>query len=176
MVSSVLSSMLRMAFAQAILPHGAISLHAAAVVLSGSAYLFMGKSGTGKSTHARLWQQCFPGCLLLNDDNPMLRLHDGQVWAYGTPWSGKTPCYRSERYRVQGIVRLAQAPHNRFLPATEVEAFSLLLPGISAIGQHERYYQLMADTLVQVALTVRVGTLECLPDEAAARLCAASLA
>ena len=176
MVSSVLSSMLRMAFAQAILPHGAISLHAAAVVLSGNAYLFMGQSGTGKSTHARLWQQCFPGCLLLNDDNPMLRLHDGQVWAYGTPWSGKTPCYRSEHYRVQGIVRLAQAPHNRFLPAAEVEAFSLLLPGISVIGQHERYYQLMADTLAQVALTVRVGALECLPDEAAARLCAASLA
>ena len=168
--------MLRMAFAQAILPHGAISLHAAAVVLSGSAYLFMGQSGTGKSTHARLWQQCFPGCLLLNDDNPMLRLHDGQVWAYGTPWSGKTPCYRPEHHRVQGIVRLAQAPHNRFLLAAEVEAFSVLLPGISAIGRHERYYQLMADTLAQVALTVRVGTLECLPDEAAARLCAASLA
>lgn len=176
MAPSVLSSMLRMAFAQAILPHEAISLHAAAVVLSDKAYLFMGQSGTGKSTHARLWQQSFPGCRLLNDDNPMLRLHDGQVWAYGTPWSGKTPCYRTERCQVQGIVRLAQAPHNRFLPATEVDAFSLLLPGISAIGQHERYYQCMADTLVQVALAVRVGTLECLPDEAAARLCAASLA
>ena len=73
-------------------------------------------------------------------------------------------------------MRLAQAPYNRFLPATEVEAFSVLLPGISVIGQHERYYQLMADTLAQVALTVRVGALECLPDEAAARLCAASLA
>ena len=78
MVSSVLSSMLRMAFAQAILPHEAISLHAAAVVLSDKAYLFMGQSGTGKSTHARLWQRCFPGCLLLNDDNPMLRLHDAE--------------------------------------------------------------------------------------------------
>ena len=172
-----LGNAMMIAFAFAASYYDTILMHASVTMNGGYGYLFLGKSGTGKSTHSSLWRKHIDGSDLLNDDNPAIRIQpNGQVFVYGTPWSGKTPCYRSERYRVQGIVRLAQAPHNRFLPATEVEAFSVLLPGISAIGRHERYYQLMADTLAQVALTVRVGSLECLPDEAAARLCAASLA
>lgn len=174
-VGSVLSAMLRASLAQAILPHGAISVHAAAVVLNGMAYLFMGKSGTGKSTHARLWMKRYPDCMLLNDDNPVLRLQDGQVWAYGTPWSGKTPCYRPLSFPVRGIVRLYQASSNRYVPCQDVEAFAALLPGCSVVPGRHRLYQQMTDTLTQMAMLVRVGLLECLPNDDAARFCAHSL-
>ena len=105
---SILSSMLRIAFAQAVILREGLSIHASAVVSDGKAYLFLGKSGTGKSTHARLWLKNIPGSHLLNDDNPAVRLIDGSPVAFGTPWSGKTPCYRDESAPVGGFVRLRQ--------------------------------------------------------------------
>ena len=104
-LGEVLSSMLRILYAQAALVRDAVSVHASCVSLEGRGYLFLGRSGTGKSTHARRWLEAFPGCHLLNDDNPVLRVEDGTVTAYGTPWSGKTPCYRNEYAPVAGIVR-----------------------------------------------------------------------
>lgn len=111
---SILSSMLRIAFAQAVILRKGLSIHASAVVSDGKAYLFLGKSGTGKSTHARLWLKNIPGSHLLNDDNPAVRLIDGSPVAFGTPWSGKTPCYRDESAPVGGFVRLRQGDTDIF--------------------------------------------------------------
>ena len=59
-------------------------------------YLFLGHSGTGKSTHARQWLAAFDDAWLLNDDNPILRvMEDGEVRVYGSPWSGKTHFYNN---------------------------------------------------------------------------------
>lgn len=89
-------SMLRILYSQAVVLHHGFMLHSAAVVRDGKAVLFMGKSGTGKSTHAQLWLREFAGTSLLNDDNPVVRVSaDGTVTVYGSPWSGKTPCYRN---------------------------------------------------------------------------------
>lgn len=101
-LGEALSSMLRILYAQAALVRDAVSVHASCVSLEGRGYLFLGRSGTGKSTHARRWMEAFPGCRLLNDDNPVLRVEDGTVTAYGTPWSGKTPCLLQERMRARG--------------------------------------------------------------------------
>lgn len=166
-----LCSLVRMAFAQAVLFRQAVSIHASVVVHDGRACLFMGKSGTGKSTHASLWLKHIPGSRLLNDDNPVIRLEEGRPVAYGTPWSGKTPCYINRKAPVQGMVRLRQAGANRFFPQTDAEAFMAMLPGCSAIRQDADLYNALCDTLVEWAERVRVGVLECLPDAEAARLC-----
>jgi serine kinase of HPr protein (carbohydrate metabolism regulator) len=55
-----------------------LKLHASVIEKEGRALLFLGKSGTGKSTHSRLWQQYVPGCSLLNDDEPVVRVNDEQ--------------------------------------------------------------------------------------------------
>ena len=125
----ILSLLLRLVYSQAILYRNGIALHASVVALDGKGYLFMGNSGTGKSTHASLWIGLFPGCELLNDDNPVVRIEEEGVMVYGTPWSGKTACYRNQRFPVRGIVRLVQAPHNRFIRQEEVDAFITVLPG-----------------------------------------------
>ncbi len=171
-VKVALSSMLRILFAQAVILHGGCSIHASCVSLKGGGYLFLGKSGTGKSTHARQWLKAFPGSTLLNDDNPALRITDGGVvTAYGTPWSGKTHCYRNEGYPVAGIVRLRQAHQNRYFPLEGPDAFAALLPSCSAIRQDVRLRDALHDTLARLTELVRVGRMECLPDEAAARIC-----
>ena len=167
----ILSSMLRIIFSQAILNREAVSIHASAVYTDGMGYLFLGKSGTGKSTHAALWTSVLPNCELLNDDNPTLRLQNGQVLVYGTPWSGKTPCYKNRHFPVGGIVRLKQAPANRFHSHQDTEAFIDLLPGCSAIRQDSHLYGQLCDTLIQIATRVPVGMLECRPDREAAQLC-----
>lgn len=170
-----LSSLLRIAYSQAVLYRNAVSIHASAVFCEDRAFLFMGKSGTGKSTHAALWLKYIPGTELLNDDNPTLRIVDNKVYAYGTPWSGKTPCYKPLSYPVGGMVRLKQAPANRFFRKKEVEAFIALFPGCSVIHQDAELRACLYDTLIRMVEQVPVGMLECRPDEEAAWLCRKTL-
>lgn len=166
-----LSSLLRIAYSQAVLYRDAVSIHASAVFCENRAFLFMGKSGTGKSTHSALWLKYIPGTELLNDDNPTLRIVNGRVYAYGTPWSGKTPCYKPLSYPVGGMVRLKQAPVNRFSRQKEVEAFITLFPGCCVILQDAELRTCLYDTLIRMVEQTPVGILECRPDEEAALLC-----
>ena len=174
-MGAVLSSMVRFLFAQAVLKHDGVFVHASCVSMEGKSYLFLGKSGTGKSTHARQWLQAFPDCRLLNDDNPALRIEDGKVMVYGTPWSGKTSCYKNEGYPVAGIARLRQAKTNSFSPLEGPEIFAALLPSCSAIRQDAGLLEALYCTLIQIAEQVTVGYMECLPNINAARVCYNSL-
>ena len=157
--SEALSSMLRIAFSQAILSHGGISVHASAVTRLDSTYLFMGKSGTGKSTHASLWLSCFPDSELLNDDNPIIRIQNQTAYVYGSPWSGKTPCYKNKRYRLGGVVKLVQAKENRFMLQESENAFITLLPGCSAIHKDTVLYNHLCNTLIELIAVIPVGVL-----------------
>ncbi len=65
-------------------------IHGSAIALDGVAYLFTAKSGTGKSTHTRLWRQYFgKRAEMINDDKPLLKIEEDKVIVFGTPWSGK---------------------------------------------------------------------------------------
>jgi len=105
--------------------------HASVIKHGGKGYLFLGKSGIGKSTHSRLWLKYIEGCELLNDDNPVVRLVNGKPWVYGTPWSGKTPCYKNEGVPVSGLVRLWQAPVNEIERLPVLQAYAVLLSSVS---------------------------------------------
>ncbi|MCF0168620.1 MAG: phosphoenolpyruvate carboxykinase [Bacteroidales bacterium] len=167
----VLSSILRIIFAQSVILNSGVSIHASCVVLHGLSYLFLGKSGTGKSTHAQQWLEAFSECMLLNDDNPVVRMEGEKVIAYGTPWSGKTPCYIDAGYPVGGIVRLKQAAENKFRRLEEPENFTALLPSCSSIRQDEMLQDALCDTLIEIAENVSVGSMECLPEREAAVVC-----
>lgn len=166
-----LSSMLRIVFSQAIIPHAAVSMHASVVVNDGKAVLFMGKSGTGKSTHTRLWLEYISGSSLLNDDNPIVRIVGEDVIAYGSPWSGKTHCYKNESAPAAGFVRLKQAPHNRYMPCEDIAAFKALLPGSSVLRQDKSLHSILCGTLIEISGMTKVGEMECLPDKDAAETC-----
>lgn len=167
----VVSSLLRMVYSQAIIPHGGISVHASSVILDGKAYLFMGKSGTGKSTHSALWIKSFQGCELMNDDNPTILISNDIVMAAGTPWSGKTPCYKDVIAPVGGIVKLKQAKFNIFSTCDGFQAFINVLSGCSVIRKSVTLQNDMHRTLARVSELVTVGVMECLPDEEAANVC-----
>lgn len=171
-MSYALNSLVRIAFSQAILTRGGISIHASSVIdTNGCAYLFLGASGTGKSTHSRLWIENISGITLLNDDNPIIRLIGDRPTVFGSPWSGKTPCYRSISAHIGGIARIERATANAITPRTGPQAFITLLPSCSAIKASPLLFQSLCTTLSRLADTLPVATLHCLPDSGAALLC-----
>lgn len=151
--------------------HDVTPVHSSAIVCNGRAVLFLGESGTGKSTHTRLWRENIAGSVLLNDDSPFIGFVDGRATAFGAPWSGKTPCYKQEQYPIAAIVRLSQAPHNAIRPLRSVHAIGALLPSLTpAFGYDDELQDRMLATLSKIISQVPVYHLECLPDAAAARL------
>ena len=158
-------------YALATAKHETVLFHAAVVSHDGKAYMFLGKSGTGKSTHARLWLKHIEGTMLVNDDNPVVRIHDHVATVYGSPWSGKTPCYRNVSYPLGSIVLLSQAPYNKIRRLKGIEAYASLVPSISGKRWDKKIADGLHATENALAMTVPVYHLECLPDEEAARVC-----
>ena len=147
-------------------------MHSSVTIKDGKGYLFLGKSGTGKSTHSQLWIDNIGGCELLNDDNPVLRVEsNGEVRVYGTPWSGKTPCYRNLDYVVGAIVDLHQAKSNVIRQLPIVRAYASIYVSCSGI----RFLKEMADglhaTIEKIVTSVPCYSLDCLPNAEAAFLC-----
>lgn len=164
-------------FALSTASQGVALFHSSTVSFDGKAYMFLGVSGTGKSTHSSLWLKHISGTELLNDDNPVVRVFDdGSATVYGSPWSGKTPCYRNLSYPIGGIVLLSQAPYNKIHRLQGIHAYVALVPSISGKRWEASIADGLHDTENRLAMNVPVWHLECLPDEAAAQLCHKTIA
>lgn len=165
--------MLMFAFRTA--PLMTLEMHAAVVVKRGDeakGYLFLGHSGTGKSTHARQWLAAFEDAWLLNDDNPILRVMDnGEARVYGSPWSGKTPCYKNESAPVGGIIKLSQAPENKIQTISLPQAYAYMLSSASGLKMEQTMADNMFETIKHIITHIPCYHLACLPNEEAARVC-----
>src|ERR1700675_4985689 len=99
-----------------------VELHALGLAdHDGSGYLFVGHSGAGKSTTARLWM-AEHGVRLLSDDRIILRRHDGEIWMYGTPWHGDAGVASQGRALLSSIFLLEQFPSNEIVPLLPPQA------------------------------------------------------
>ena len=168
----ICSSFLMIAFAQAVVLHKTLMVHASVVEKDEEGYAFLGKSGTGKSTHSALWMRYVEDTDLLNDDNPAIHIEDnGSINVYGTPWSGKKPCYKNRKVALKALVRLEQASTNRFTWKKGVEALITLLPSCASMRWNTLLYNEMCNLMEEIIAKVNVGCLECLPNKDAALLC-----
>lgn len=152
--------------------HGCVAVHCSANVFDGKTAIFLGESGTGKSTHTRLLRERYPESFLLNDDSPFIRVSgDGKVTVYGSPWSGKTPCYKAEAYPLAAIVRLSQAPYNRISRLNPIQAIGALLPSAPpALNYTEETSDAVCNYISDILAEVPAWSLECLPNTEAAEL------
>ena len=167
----VLGNATMIAYAYATADKKTVLMHASVVSLEGRGYLMTAPSGTGKSTHTRLWRQCFDQCELVNDDNPVVRIEQGKAIVYGSPWSGKTPCYRNVCHPVGAYIRLFQEPENNIHPYQPLEAYAMLLPAMSCMVWDKRMQTGVSKTVAEMVRLNPMYRLGCRPDEAAARLC-----
>lgn len=166
---------------------GVAALHSSVIIHRGEGVLFLGESGTGKSTHTRLWRQHIPGCELLNDDSPFVRTAtttatatdttataastDGRPCVCGSPWSGKTPCYRPLEIPIRAIVRLSQGPENRIERLPLLRAYGALQPSFPpSLAYDETLADGINTILSRLLRCVPVYHLSCRPDADAAQL------
>ena len=157
-------------FYRQLIPFHGIMLHASCVVVDEKAYLFSAPCGTGKSTHVQLWLQLFGDkAYILNDDKPALRVLDGKVFAYGTPWSGKNDCSRNAKVELGGIAVVKRAAENsiRVLPADEA-IFALMNQTARSILPDTM--KLLMDNIDAIVSTGKIYELSCNMDISAAKL------
>ena len=168
------SSMLLYAFAAS--DYDTMLVHASVISWADGGYMFLGKSGTGKSTHSRLWLENIPETSLLNDDNPVIRMVDSKAYVCGSPWSGKTHCYKNEMYPLKAVVRLSQAPFNRIAALAPLQAFASLMPACSSKRWDSRSMAALHKSVEKVISAVSCYHLQCLPDADAASVCHSTVA
>jgi hypothetical protein len=163
---------MQLMFAFATARKNTLMMHASVTMHDGKGYLFLGKSGTGKSTHSQLWINNIEGCELLNDDHPALRVeNNGEVRVYGTPWSGKTPCYRNVDVPVGAIVDLHQAKKNEIKRLSLPEAYAAIFVSFSGLRFIKEQADGLHTTNALIVGSVPCFRLDCLPDAEAAWLC-----
>ena len=146
-------------------------IHASLVRHKGYGYAFIAKSGTGKSTHVSLWLKHIPECDLMNDDNPIVRILDGKAYIYGSPWSGKTPCYRNIKAPLGAITRIDRADANSVEKLNPIESFASLLPSCSSMKWDKEIFNNVCNTITKVIETTGIYVVHCLPNREAAIIC-----
>ena len=116
------------AIADRLIEKNVLVFHGSALCMDGSAYIFVAKSGTGKSTHARLWRELYGDHVwMINDDKPMVRIDEDCIMVYGTPWNGKHGLGNNSSAPLKAIVELEQSEKNRIVPIDHVESLLVLL-------------------------------------------------
>lgn len=142
--------------------------HGAVIAQNGRAYMFCAPSGTGKTTHIRLWQKEFPDTVIINGDKPIIRRRGHDWMAYGTPWAGKEGMQTNTCAPLCGICMLSRAGQNTMHPIEQDER-------LTALARHV-YFPHDARAAKTVALLASVGAsvptyaLGCTPFPEAAHL------
>ncbi len=142
------------------LAYDAAVFHGAAVAVDGQTYLFTAQSGTGKTTHMRLWLEKFrERALVVNGDKPILRFDGQRILVCGTPWSGKERLNTNIMLPLKALCILERAKENRIVPITLQEAMTTLFQQIYRPNAREdmRQTMQMVRRLGQYSALYRLG-------------------
>jgi len=163
--------------------------HSSVIVYKGQAVMCLGESGTGKSTHTRLWRENIHGSHLLNDDSPIVKIVQSAeknihgngpivedistasetVEVFGGAWSGKTPCYKNEHYPLKAIIRIVRAKQNKISKLSILNAFGAIYPSCPPALEKDIYFEdKICAILSSILKHIPTYTLECLPNADAA--------
>jgi hypothetical protein len=115
-----------------------VEVHGCGLIDRGTGgHLFLGQSGAGKSTTARLWRS-LRAARVLSDDRIILRKQSNEIWMYGTPWHGEAGFASPENARVKKIFVLEHGERNdlRLLPQARAvaELFARCFPPFYSQG------------------------------------------
>ena len=144
--------------------------HGSVVAVDGQAYLFTAKSGTGKSTHTRLWRQVFGArAVMVNDDKPFLKMTGNGVDVYGSPWNGKHRLGENICVPLKAICILERGEENRIEPISAKDALHMLLQQ-SQRPQDRRKLPKYLELVDRLSSQVRFYRMHCNMDPEAAQV------
>jgi len=142
-----------------------VEVHACGVLVPpGEAYLFVGQSGAGKTTMARLYQK-LSQVKLLSDDRIILRRKNHGIWTYGTPWHGEAEIASPEKGRLTKIFFLRHGERNRLVSLGKAEAVSRLFISCFPPFYHQQAIESILAFFDEVVKTIPCYELTFSPDE-----------
>ena len=153
-----------------LLSRDTLLFHGSVIAVDGEGYLFTAKSGTGKSTHTRLWREYFgERAVMVNDDKPLLHITDSGVTAYGTPWDGKYRLSTNTAVPLKGICVLTRDTTNHIEQAEPHDTYPMIVQqtnrSLTADGMKQTLS--LIDRMLNIVPVYRLG---CNMDIEAARV------
>ncbi len=144
-----------------------ILLHSAAVEVDGKAYLFTAPSGTGKTTHTRLWEKILSNRFrYINGDKPILSIgQDITVW--GTPWDGKEALSRNASAVVAGICIIERGKENKIERIDSLNALPVLLSQTYRSNDFSKMERIVQN-VIKISKEIPIWKLKCNISEEAA--------
>ena len=164
-----ISGTIRAACEAGMVTRDGLALHASLVEKDGFGVVFLGPSGMGKSTQAKLWKKYLDADFLIGD-RPGMRKINGKWVGFGMPWDGKDCIFRQTSVPVRALVWLEQAKENHITPMNTKQAMSVMLKQAMMPEWDDAAMDGAAVLMGAIAQDVPMFHLRCLPDEAAARL------
>ena len=98
--------------AERVIDYNRCLIHGASVGIDNKGFLFLADSGTGKSTHIKLWLDNISSAYVINGDKPLLIFNDDDIYVCGTPWCGKEGLSNKLNVPLRGIVLLNRGLDN----------------------------------------------------------------
>ncbi len=136
-------------------------LHAAVVEVDGRSYAFMAKSGTGKTTHVKLWCDHFgERARIVNGDKPILRFSGRELMAYGTPWCGKEGYNINTSTPIQGLCFIERSEKNSIRTMNSAEVISKIFHQM-IMPEEERCVSKVLEFLDNLVHLKKIWVLEC---------------
>ena len=105
-------------------------MHGSVLAVGNEAYMFTAPSGTGKTTHSRLWLSGIPGSYIVNGDKPLITISEDAAIAHGTPWCGKEGWNTKTSVPLKAIVILERGEENSITEISAIEAYPAIYPQI----------------------------------------------
>ena len=156
--------------AEQMISYDTILFHGSVVAVDGVGYLFTAKSGTGKSTHTRLWREYFGDrAVMVNDDKPLLKITDSGVIAYGTPYNGKHRLGTNTSVPLKAICILTRSADNHIEAITREQAYTILLQQVYRPADMLKMTKTL-ELVDRLADSVKLYKLDCNMDISAAKI------
>ena len=155
--------------AEKMLDFDTVLFHGSVVAVDDVGYLFTAKSGTGKSTHTRLWREYFGDrAVMVNDDKPLLHIAD-TVTAYGTPYNGKHRLGTNISVPLNAICILNRSADNHIKPISFEQAYNMLLQQVYRPADMLKMTKTL-ELVDRLADSVKLYRLGCNMDNSAAKI------
>lgn len=159
------------AFRTFLIKKNGLQIHSSSIEYNGKGLIFSAPSGTGKSTHVRLWKELYNDeVTIINEDRPAIRYIDGIPMLCGTPWSGTSDNFANKIVPMSSIVILEQSSTNSIEKISGARVLQLLMPRCFLPYFDSELMTEAMNTLERLVTDVPVYLLKCRPDYEAVEL------
>lgn len=155
--------------ARRMLSYDVVLMHGSAVAVGNDAYLFCANSGTGKTTHSRLWLENIPGAFIVNGDKPLISVKDEGCAVSGTPWAGKEGWNTNVTVPLRAICLLERGEKNNIREVSFREIYTALFEQIYRPSDKEEMIRTL-ELMKTLSKTMRFYRLSCNMDPEAAQV------